>query len=97
MNGRSLPLTTPGDFMLEREFFHLHGRTWFVRVRPSVRSGETHTHLTLELVADTETRVVSCRREEWDTADPDFAVLVERSVTAGASHQVAPRTPGSPE
>jgi len=83
--------------MLEREFFHLQGRTWFVRVRPSVRSGETQTHLTLELVADNETRVVSCRREEWDTAEPDFAVLVERSVTSGASHQVASRPSRSPE
>ena len=61
--------------MREREFFHLEGRTWFVRVRPSVRKDEATTHLTLELVADHETRVVSCRREEWDTSEPDFAAL----------------------
>jgi hypothetical protein len=74
--------------MIEREFFHLDGRTWLVRVRPSVRRGEAGTHLTLELVSDVETRVVSCRREEWDTAEPDFAGLLARSVAAGASRHV---------
>ena len=78
--------------MREREFFQLEGRTWFVRVRPSVRKDETETHLTLELVADHETRVVSCRREEWETAEPDFAALVSRSVAAGASRQIGPRS-----
>jgi hypothetical protein len=80
--------------MLEREFFHLDGRTWFVRVRPTVRKDETTTHLTLELVTDHETRVVSCRREEWDTAEPDFAGLMSRSVAAGASR--ARRNGGAP-
>jgi hypothetical protein len=79
------------SIMREREFFHLEGRTWLVRVRPSVRKGETDTHLTLELVADHETRVVSCRREEWETDEPDFADLVSRSVAAGASRQIGPR------
>ena len=77
--------------MREREFFHLEGRTWLVRVRPSVRKGETDTHLTLELVADHETRVVSCQREEWETNEPDFADLVSRSVAAGASRHIGPR------
>jgi hypothetical protein len=79
------------SIMREREFFHLEGRTWLVRVRPSVRKGETDTHLTLELVADHETRVVSCRREEWETNEPDFADLVSRSVAAGASRHIGPR------
>jgi hypothetical protein len=83
--------------MLEREFFHLDGRTWLVRVRSTVRKDETDTHLTLELVADHETRVVSCRREEWDTAEPDFATLLSRSVAAGASRHVGPRTTPLPE
>jgi hypothetical protein len=78
--------------MLEREFFHLEGRTWFVRVRPAVRKDETATHLTLELVADQETRVVSVRREEWDTAEPDFAALLSRSVAAGASRHIGQRS-----
>ena len=82
--------------MREREFFHLEGRTWFVRVRPDVRKDEASTHLTLELVADHEIRVVSCRREEWDTSEPDFAALVSRSVAAGASRQRGPR-PALPE
>jgi hypothetical protein len=83
--------------MLEREFFHLDGRTWFVRVRPDVRRDEADTHLTLELMADQDTRVLSCRREEWYTPDPDFAALVARSVAAGASRHVGPRPSGLPE
>ena len=82
--------------MTDREFFHMDGRTWFVRVRPTVRSGETETHVTLELMSDTETRVVSCRRDEWATAVPDFAALLARSVAAGASHQVPRSTEGVP-
>lgn len=83
--------------MLEREFFHLDGRTWLVRVRPTVRRDESDTHLTLELVTDRETRVVSCRREEWDTAEPDFSALLSRSVAAGASHHVGSRPSALPE
>lgn len=82
--------------MREREFFHLDGRTWLVRVRPTVRKNEEETHLTLEFVADHEIRVVSCRREEWETSDPDFAELISRSVAAGASRQRGPR-PGLAE
>jgi hypothetical protein len=82
--------------MREREFFHMDGRTWLVRVRPTVRKNEEDTHLTLELVADHETRVVSCRREEWETGTPDFAALISRSVAAGASRQRGPR-PALPE
>ena len=83
--------------MLEREFFHLDGRTWFVRVRPAVRHDEADTHLTLELVADQEIRVLSCRREEWETAEPDFAALVARSVVAGASRHIGTRPSPLPE
>jgi hypothetical protein len=34
--------------------------------------------------------VVSCRREEWELRDPDFASLLARSVAAGASHSIMP-------
>jgi hypothetical protein len=78
--------------MLERDCFHLDGRTWFVRLRPAVRKDEADTHITIELVADQETRVVTCRREEWDTAEPDFAGLVARSLASGASRIIGPRT-----
>ncbi len=74
--------------MAEREFFHFEGRTWLVRVRHTVRRDETETHVTLELIADHETRVVSCRRDEWEVAAPDFATLLGRSVAAGASRHV---------
>jgi hypothetical protein len=75
--------------MMDREFFHLAGRTWLVRVRSTVRKDETDTHITLELVGDHETRVVSCRRDEWDVSAPDFAALLARSVAAGASRNVS--------
>jgi hypothetical protein len=74
--------------MTTREFFHVDGRTWLVRFRP-VRKGETGTHVTLELVSDKETRIVSCRREEWEVASPDYAGLLARSVAAGASRSIA--------
>lgn len=83
--------------MREREFFHLDGRTWFVRVRRAVRRDEGDTHLTLELVTDQEARVVSCRREEWDTPEPHFAELVARSVAAGASRHIGSRPSSLPE
>jgi hypothetical protein len=75
-----------------REFFFHQGQTWFVRTREAVRKDEANTHVTLELVSDQETRVVSCRREEWEVRDPDFPGLLARSVAAGASHHVLPPT-----
>ena len=80
--------------MTSREFFFHQGQTWFVRIRESVRGGETETHVTLELVSDSETRVVSCRREEWEVRNPDFAGLLSRSVASGASHHVGPPLSG---
>ena len=74
--------------MAEREFFHCEGRIWRVQVRPTVRRGETDTHVTLELFADHETRVLSCRRDEWEDTAPDFARLLAQSVAAGASRHV---------
>ena len=72
--------------MTTREFFHLNGRTWLVRARTAVRRGEAGTHVTLELVSDVETRVISCLRTEWETPVPDYASLLARSVASGASH-----------
>ncbi len=76
--------------MTTREFFHLDGKTWLVRSRPEVRKDEAATHVTLELVSDEETRVVSCLREEWETPYPDYGALLARSVAAGASHSMLP-------
>jgi hypothetical protein len=77
--------------MHSREFFFHQGRTWFVHARPSVRKGEVDTHVTLELMTDNDSRVVSCRREEWDVREPDFAELLARSVASGASRHVVPK------
>jgi hypothetical protein len=74
--------------MTSREFFFHQGQTWFVRTRESVRRNEAETHVTLELVSDQETRVVSCLREEWEVRNPDFIGLLARSVASGASHHI---------
>jgi hypothetical protein len=80
--------------MTSREFFLHRGQTWFVRTRESVRRDESETHVTLELVSDYETRVVSCLREEWEVRTPDFAGLLARSVASGASHHITPPLSG---
>jgi hypothetical protein len=48
--------------------------------------------VTLELVCDEGTRVVSCLRSEWETPVPDYVSLLARSVAAGASHGVVRST-----
>jgi hypothetical protein len=79
----------PREPTLDRHEFFLHdGRTWFVQARTPVRRDESQTHVTLELISDRETRVVSCRREEWVGGSVDFANLLGRSVPAGASRDV---------
>lgn len=84
--------------MRERAFIGPDRRCWFVRPRASTRRDESETHVVLELSTDSETRVVSCLREEWEVAAPDFAGLLERSVAGGASRAVVrSRAPEPPE
>lgn len=80
--------------MTERRFVAINGRAWAVCLRPQVRRNEVGSHVTLEFATDAEIRVVSCRREEWETAEPDFAALFARSVASGASrHVTSPEQP----
>jgi hypothetical protein len=76
--------------MMERMFIAADRRVWFVRPRHEVRRAEADTHVTLEMMSDRESRVVSCRREEWEVPAPDFAGLLARSVVSGASRSVTP-------
>ena len=64
--------------MMERMFIAADRRVWFVRPRHDVRRAEVDTHVTLEMMSDRESRVVSCRREEWEVPAPDFAGLLAR-------------------
>ncbi len=73
---------------MERKFAGPNGRTWTVRARPYVRKDEMGSSITLEFVTETETRVVSCRREEWSSMEPDIAGLFARSVASGASRNI---------
>jgi hypothetical protein len=76
--------------MAERQFVALDGRIWSVRLRPYVRKDETGSNVTLEFASDGEVRVVSCPRQEWQIAHPDFVALLGRSVASGASRNVMP-------
>lgn len=71
--------------MSERRFVAINGRAWAICVRPQVRRNEVGSHVTLEFTSDLEIRVVSCRLEEWEIEEPDFAGLLARSVASGAS------------
>jgi len=77
--------------MPHREYLDAEGRRWKIRLRPDVRREEAATNVTLEFVTGVEVRVVSCLRNEWETAAPDLAGLLARSVAAGASRNVRPR------
>jgi hypothetical protein len=76
---------------MERAFIAPDRRLWLVRPRPAVRRHEEGTHIVLELMADEETRVVRCLREEWEVPSPDFASLLARSVSGGASRNIGRR------
>ena len=54
------------EIVTERKFVGVDGRTWVVGTRPYVRKNEIYSHVTLEFVTDRDTRVVSCKREQWD-------------------------------
>lgn len=71
--------------MTERKFVARDGRTWSVCLRPHVRRDEIGSHVTLEFATAGEIRVVSCRVEEWDAAEPDLASLLARALPSGAS------------
>ena len=74
--------------MIERAFIGPDRRFWLVRPRATSRRHEEATHVVLEFMADDETRVVSCQRDEWEVPAPDFAALLSRSVVGGASRGV---------
>jgi hypothetical protein len=79
--------------MSERKLVTPDGRVWSARLRPNVRKAEIGSHVTLELVSETEIRVVSCLREEWETPEPDLAALLARSVASGASRHLTSQGP----
>src|SRR4051794_41600426 len=76
--------------MRERLFIAADRRVWLVRPRHEVRRHEIDTHVTLEMMNDRESRVVSCRREEWEEPAPDFAGLLARSAASGAARNGTP-------
>ena len=73
------------------------GRTWRFCSRPDVRKDESQTHVVLLIESLGETRIVSCLREEWEMADPDWAGLIARSLPEGGSRSIGPsRAPSGP-
>lgn len=84
--------------MTDRSMVSSDGRTWTFRPRPEVRKDETETHVLLLVESLGETRIVSCLRVEWESAAPDLAGLLARSVPEGGSRGVGPsRKPTGPE
>jgi hypothetical protein len=80
--------TREAEEKMERAFIGPDRRFWLVRPRPATRRTEDAATVVLEFLADDETRVVSCRRDEWEVPAPDFAGLLARSVVGGASRGV---------
>ena len=76
--------------MAERSWVSADGRRWRFRARPNVRKDETETHVVLLLESLGETRIVSCLRAEWESAEPDWASLIARSLPEGGSRGVGP-------
>ena len=76
---------------MDRVFVTPDRRIWLVRARPTIRRSERGTHVTLELMTDNETRVVTCLVDEWELPAPDFDGLLARSVASGASRSVPPQ------
>ncbi len=81
--------------MAERSWVDADGRMWKFRPRPDVRKGETETHVILLMESLGETRIVSCLRDEWESADPDWAGLIARSLPEGGSRSIGPSRPRS--
>jgi hypothetical protein len=68
-----------------REYIDPNGVVWTFTQRPQVREGEEQTHVALMIESPWESRVVSCPRAEWETAQPDYARLLGGSVPVGGS------------
>ena len=76
--------------MAERSWVSADGRRWDFRRRPEARKDETETHVILLLESLGETRIVSCLRAEWESAEPDWAGLLARSLPEGGSRGIRP-------
>jgi hypothetical protein len=72
-----------------RTYTAADGRTWAFRSRPEVRQEEAATHVTLLVESLGEVRVVSCLREEWESAVPNFRLLLARAVPVGGSRGIS--------
>jgi hypothetical protein len=84
--------------VVERSWVNADGRRWVFRRRPEVRKDETETHVILLIESLGETRIVSCLRTEWESAEPDWAGLFARSLPEGGSRGIRPsRAPSESE
>ena len=96
--------TGPDDLDGEdrRSFTDDRGEEWMFTRRRQVRSSDDESYIALVVHSALRARIVTCRREEWETARPDFGRLLARSVPAGGSranpgpprpNQVTPQNP----
>ena len=89
---------SPGDTSgsTDRTFTDVRGEEWTFSRRRRVRRDEEETHIAVVARSAFQTRIVTCRREEWETARPDLAGLLARSVPAGGSRGAHPDGPPRP-
>lgn len=68
-----------------RTFTDARGEEWTFTRRGGVRQSEEETHIAVMARSAFQSRIVTCRRDEWEIARPDFSSLLARSVPAGGS------------
>lgn len=96
--------TGPDDFDGEdrRSFTDDRGEEWTFTRRRHVRRSDEEAYIAVVVRSAVQSRIVTCRREEWETARPDLGRLLARSVPAGGSRanpgparpsRVTPRKP----
>lgn len=85
--------------MSEREYVDASGIPWTFVERKRVRKDEADRYVVIMASSPFETRVIHCKREEWETDTPDFAQLLATSLPAGGSrgtHAEPDTQPGIP-
>lgn len=78
-----------------RTYTDARGEEWTFTRRRRVRRSEEETHIALVARSAFQSRIVTCRRDEWEIPKPDLSNLLARSVPAGGSRaNPAPARPG---
>lgn len=79
--------TGPDDLDGEdrRSFIDDRGEEWTFTRRRQVRRSDDDAYIAIVVRSALQSRIVTCREDEWDTPRPDLGRLLARSVPAGGS------------